>query len=380
MPHRPLSSLEAASLVAGSGLGTGILAIPYAASKVGFMGVAFSVATAFAVSTLLHLLVADLVLHSKHAAQLIGIFREHLFSGRFGRLLTAIFFLILAVVLFLNLTIYMLVASEVISSLSGLSETSIKFLFYGFSSAIVLLGIRIIGISEKFSMVFLGIVVLYLTSLAKWNLQRDLALGFGDPLKAMALYGLCMFSFSALFSVPQVVNHIADKSKIRRSIIAGMGANALITLVFSAAVLTASGQVTKVATIGLSRSMGTASELACALFVLLAMLTSYWSIALAQLEILREQTGLGRAWCWLIATLPTLWMAMVLPAGFIDYIQIAGGSVAVIIGCMVLPAYRVSIRGSEKPLLLGKTGSSAGLPFVLFFFYVIMAASSFIEV
>jgi len=308
MSRGKLSVLESAMLIAGSGLGTGILAIPYAASRTGFFSIVLFIIIAYAVSTVLHLLAADLVLHSKNSSQLIGLFKEHLFRGKYENILTLFFFVILAVVLFLNLTIYIIVASDVMATVMPLPDNTAKIIFYLISSVIVFCGIKIIGISEKYSMFFIFLVVLYLSLLSSRNIIRDLDFTFGNPVTALALYGILMFSFSALFSVPQVVNNIENKSKIKFAIATGIGANALITMIFTIAVLIASEEITSVATIGLSRSIGLVSQTACSIFVLLAMFTSYWSIALAQLDIIHEQTNLNRNLCWLAATLPTLFI------------------------------------------------------------------------
>jgi amino acid permease len=380
MTKGKLSVLESAMLIAGSGLGTGILAIPYAASKTGFYSIVLFIIIAYEVTTVLHLLAADLVLHSENSSQLIGIFREHLFCGKHGNVLTIFFFVILAIVLFLNLTIYIIVASDVMITVLPLSDIIAKIFFYGISSLIVFLGIKIIGLSEKYSMILIFLVALYLSVLSRWNILRELNFTFGNHMMAIALYGMLMFSFSALFSVPQVVNNIENKSKIKFAIIVGIGANALITMIFTIGVLIASEEITTVATIGLSSSIGLASQIACSIFVLLAMFTSYWSIALAQLDIIHEQTKLNRKLCWLVATVPTLIISIFLPGSYISYIQIAGGSVAVIIGCLLLPAYYKSVVNSKDKLILGRIGKSKTLLLFIFACYLIMAVSSFVKI
>ncbi len=380
MSKRELSVLESTMLIAGNGLGTGILAIPYIASKTGFYSIVLCVIIAYAVSVVMHLMVADLVLHSKNSSQLIGIFKEHLFCGKYGNIATFVFFIVLAIVLFLNLTIYIICASDVMITMLAFSDTVAKIIFYGISSSIVFLGIKVIGVSEKYSMILILLVVLYLSILSRWNIVRNLEFNFGGTMKSTVLYGMLMFSFSALFSVPQVVNNIENISKIKFAVIAGIGLNALITMIFIVSVLTASEEITSVATIGLSNSIGFASQIACSVFVLLAMFTSYWSIAFAQLDIINEQTKADRRLCWLIATVPTIFISIFLPGSFISYIQVAGGSVALIIGCLLLPTYYKAIVNSNNQLILGRIGKSKFLLLFIFVCYLIMAISSFIKI
>lgn len=191
---------------------------------------------------------------------------------------------------------------------------------------------------------------------------------------------MIMFSFSALFSVPQVANNIEDKSKIKTAVFAGIGVNASITFIFTIAALVVSKSTTQVATIGLSDSLGEKTKTLCSIFVILAMLTSYWSIALAQLDIICEELKISRRLSWVIATVPTLFMSVFLPGTFISYIQIVGGVVAVIVSLLILPAYYKAVYNSKDALILGKYGKRKSVLFIIFTCYVLMAISSFIKI
>jgi hypothetical protein len=223
-------------------------------------------------------------------------------------------------------------------------------------------------------------VVFFLSYKSSGYASDRIDFSFGRVPAIAALYGLIMFSFSALFSVPQVANNIENKNKVRVSIIFGIGANTLITIIFTVAALVSPGTVTKIATVGLSETLGMKIKAACSLFVLLAMLTSYWSIALAELDIIREQTKLGRKMCWLAATFPTLLMAIFLPGTYISLIQIVGGAVAVIAALLIIPSYYNAVRDSKDVLILGRIGKSRGLLCLVFILYILMAVSSFIEI
>lgn len=379
MESKKISAWEAAMLIAGSGLGTGILAIPYAASRTGLFGIVSSVAAAFAASTLMHLLVADLVLNSKNSTQLMGIFKEHLFKGKNENLYSSLFFAVLAVVLLFNLAIYILVAAEVFTETFGIAPFVSKIIFYGVSSLIVVAGIKIIGVSEKYSMIIIGCVVLFLTVKSLNHPVRNIEFTFGSYRGALALYGLVMFSFSALFSVPQAANNIEDKNKLKTAVIAGIGINAAITLIFTVAAITASKIITPVATIGLSSSLGKLTSFVCDVFVILAMFTSYLSIALAQLDIICIELKATRTQAFTFATVPSLLAALFLPVSFITMIQIVGGIVAVITSVLVIPGYIKATEHSNENLMLGRLGKNKILLNMVLASYVLMAVSSFIN-
>ncbi|WP_312832813.1 aromatic amino acid transport family protein [Sedimentibacter saalensis] len=379
MDSKKISAWEAAMLIAGSGLGTGILAIPYAASRTGLFGIVFSVAAAFAASVLMHLLVADLVLNSKNSTQLMGIFKEHLFKGKNERLFSSMFFAVLAVVLLFNLAIYILVAAEVLTESFGIAPSVSKIIFYSVSSLIVVAGIKIIGVSEKYSMIIIGGVVLFLTVKSVNHSVRNMELTFGSYRGALALYGLVMFSFSALFSIPQAANNIENKNKLKTAIIAGIAINAAITLFFTFSVIKASDTVTQVATIGLSSSLGNMTKVVCALFVVLAMFTSYLSIALAQIDIICTEIKVKRNGAFMGATVPSLLAALFLPMSFISMIQVVGGIVAVITSLLVIPGYIKATEHSRGNLMLGNLGKNKLLLSIVLVSYILMAVSSFIN-
>lgn len=377
---KQLSTLEATMLVTGSGLGTGILAVPYLVARLGLLQAALAIGAACGVSILLHLMVADLALHSEDSTQLLGIFRQHLFRGKWKNIGTTAFFAVLLVMLLFNLALYTVCAAEVLAGATGLSVALCKLVFYLVASLVVALGVKSIGVSEKISMLLIGAVVLVLGAITLPRGAAPLPFSSGSPAVVLALYSISMFSFSALFSVPQVVHYIRDAGKIRRCVALGIGCNAALTLAFALIVAMAGGPVTAVATVGLAARYGAGVQALCALFVLLAMLTSFLSIALAQIEILEEKTHMPGWAAWLLATLPVLAASLLLPLAFIDYIELVGGAFAVIVVFMVLPAYRRATAAAPGPLLLGRAGKSRPVLLLVFLAYIAMAAASFIPV
>ena len=88
MKSKKLTFWESLMLVAGAGIGTGILTIPYAISKIGMLGTILALVIAYAVSAVMYLMIADLTLHSKKSAELLGILQENLFYGKYGKVFT----------------------------------------------------------------------------------------------------------------------------------------------------------------------------------------------------------------------------------------------------------------------------------------------------
>ena len=93
---KKLSTFESVALVAGNGLGTGLLTIPYAIHKVGVVGTFAVLLVAFIATYLLNSYLADLAIRSKNPRNLVDVLKEHLFKGRFKNLYAAAFLILLA--------------------------------------------------------------------------------------------------------------------------------------------------------------------------------------------------------------------------------------------------------------------------------------------
>ena len=381
MKTRKLTFIESLMLTAGAGIGTGILTIPYAINKIGIWGTLIALAVSFVVSGIIYLFIADLTLKSKDSDQILGILREHLFRGKYKNILANVFFIILVVVLLENLIVYILCATDIISELFGLSVFISKVIFYILASSVILFGIKGIGIGEKFSVSLIASVITLLMIMSLTNVQRGLRFTFGEPKLIMAVFGLFMFAFSAIFSVIQVTNNIENKKDIKKALLGGLAINGVLTLLFAIATIVGSKEVTQVATIGLTQAIGkTWVKVICSIFVLLAMFSSYWSSGLAFADIIKEQFSFNKKLSWIISTVPTIILATIFPASILSYVQIGAGALSIIVGIIILPAYYYAVRESKEELLLGKIGKSKVLIWVIGMFILLMAICSFIKI
>lgn len=378
MKPMKLTKLEATMLVAGAGLGTGILTLPYAMSRIGVNGTLAAVLLAYTSSLIIYYMIADLALHSRNG-QLLEILQQHLFRGKYKKLLTNIFFFVLAAILLENLVVYILCASDVITDLFGIDIHISKLMFYAFASAVVFLGIRAIGQGEKAGMCLTAAAVFLLLVLSVFHMKNRLDLSFGDPSLVLAVYGLFMFAFSAIFSIVQVCSYIEDRSAVKTVVRNGLLINMILTLLFGMVTILSSDEVTDIATIGLSNSLPYYFvKVICSIFVIVSMLTSYWSIGLAFVDVIREYLGTGQRISWLLSTVPTLIVVLILPLSVTEYIQLIAGGLSVMLGLLVIPAYRNAVRDSDRELLLGKYGKSKVLLGITIFCILLMAFSSFI--
>lgn len=374
-----LSFFESVMLVSGAGIGTGILTIPYAVAEIGIWGTLISLAFAYAASAVLYLMIADLSLHSDRSSDLISILDRHLFRGRKGP--KTAFFVILTLLILENLVVYIMTASDVITDLLPLSAPVSKLLFWTAATVVILFGVRGLGIGEKVSVVLISAVVTALTVLSLFHRHRHLDMTFGKPGLIFAVYGLFMFTFSAIFSVVQVCGYIEKPEKAGKAVVCGLTVNAAVTLTFTLAVILGSVDVTPVATIGLCEGIGLpALRPVCAVFVLCAMLSSFWSSGLALTDVLTLQTHIPRRLSWLIGTIPALLASVLLPLGIMDYVQLGAGALSVILILVVIPAYRNAVKTNERPPLLGRAAKNPILLGAVCAAVCLMAVSSLIPI
>ena len=381
MKSKKLTFIESLMLVAGAGIGTGILTIPYAIDKIGVFGTLTALVLAYAVSTFMYLIIADLTRNSEKPEDLLAILDEHLLGGKGKKVLNITFLVLLVLLLLENLVVYILCAGNVLTDLLGFNDTVTKIIFYVLASVVIIFGVKGMGVGEKLSMILIGGAMLVLMALSFFHVKGSLNLTFGAPSIVFAVYGLFMFAFSAIFSIIQVCNHIEKKEQTGKAIIGGLTLNALITMAFTVAVILGSDTVTEIATIGLSQSIGIPIvKILCSVLVLLAMFTSFWSSGFAFADVVGGQFGLSARISWLIATVPALLIAVFLPLGVLDYVQIGAGALSIILVIVVLPAYYNAVKNPKERLLLGRCSGNKFMIAAVAVAIVLMAASSFIPI
>lgn len=345
MDEKPLSLFEAAAIVAGLGVGGGIMAVPYLAARSGLATILVILALAYGLSLLLHLMITEMVLRDGRDRQLVEIFRQYLFEGRAGTFLTWLFFLLVLVNFYALLSAFIVGTGDLITNLTGISRRPAEFIGYACAAGPIFFGLKALGLSEKLAVSGIGLIVLVL---AAASLQKPLnalpVLSFSAR-PALALYGMVMFSLACFFSIPQAVKGLAhDRRRVPWAVALGLGINLALVLVITLATLLVSREVTELAVIGWTNAVGTWATILGSGFVFLAVLTSYWSTSYALAVILEERLGWSYRTAWLAATLPTLVIAGSGFTNFLGFMRIAGGMLAILISIMVIPAF----RGSRK--------------------------------
>ena len=356
-----LTFMEATSIIVGHGVGAGILAVPYLASRAPWWDFLWILALAYAVNLLLHLMIAELSLNNK-GAQFVECFENELFTGRFKKVATWIVFGFLAFSVLCNVASFITGSAAVFTSWFGLPSWAGMLIYYVIAGLVVFFGMKIVGICEKYSVIAMVLVIGILFVATVMGQTSALPATFIASTNAMALYSTVAFSLSAVMSVPQVVKGVSgDRKKIVSAIAAGTGINAFLIIVVTFMTLLGAGQaITKNgALVDLSASLGGWVSIVGYVFSLLALSTSFWANTLNMRDIIAEQTKWNLRLCWLLATLPCLILALCGMSSFVGFARLAG-VIQVLTGIGIIIAYNRSRRRAGQSLICGKFGT---LPF-----------------
>ncbi len=385
-----LSFVEATAIIAGYGIGGGVLALPYLIARNGLAASALIVAAAYAASLILHLYIAELATGDGSGNQIVELFKKYLFTGKFGPAFTWAFFAIMGIVFLTNLAAYVAGGNAVLAQALGLQPPWGAVLFYLLAASVAALGLKALGRAEKWAVI--GMATLFLVLGAASAISRIRAgapsMAWQASLRALpasangilALFGMAMFCFAAFFSVPQAALGLRDRPRlIGKAVALGLGINGFLIVLVTALSLISSDTVTEIATVAWARALGPWAELIGAAFVILAMLTSYWSISFALSTIVQERLRAPRLLAWFLATAPTLALALLGLGGFMDFMRTAGGGIAILIALLFLPAYSRYRRTKSAAAILPAALDKGYALWLIAISYILMAIGSVVS-
>lgn len=378
MDKKRLTVWESACIITGYGVGGGVMSMPYLTEKTGFLVSLAILGVALLASYVLHLMIADLAVKSE-GGQIISCLSRFLFRGKGKMALTILFFVLMALILCTNLAAYISGAEEIMVELLPIPGLMAKLLFYLAAAAVVLFGLKAVGVSEKIAVAAIFVLIGILAVASLFADHHEIVLAGASGKAALAYFGMAMFAMSAFFSIPQAVEGLGgDGAKVKKAVFLGLFNNFVLIVVISVCALLASTEVTEVAMVGWSAGIGEWAQIVGGVFTILAMLTTYWSISLALGAIVQEQTKLGARPCWILATLPSLVLSLLPLGGFMEFMRLAGGLIAIVVAVMVVPAYR-NARNEVDGSLLGRYGAT-WVQSLIILAYILMGIGSVVSV
>lgn len=348
MKRGSVEYIEAIAILIGTIIGAGVLAIPYAIAKAGFLTGLLDLVILSAAVIFLYLYLGEIVLSTKGKHQLTGYAQKYL--GKKGRALMAF------TMIFGNygaLIAYLIGVGSSIAALFRLESSTFILLGYSFpysllfsifffiaAATIVYLGIRAVGEGE----LLIGIVISVLLIVSVLSLTKaDFShLAYFDLTKVFIPYGVILFALAGAVAIPEMNERLKDKKKLRKAIVIGALIPIVLYLFFAFAVIAAIGfKTTEIATIGLGEFFGETMTIFSNLFAIFAMSTSFFVLGLGVKEMYNYDYKIKKSLSWILACFVPLVLFFLIfyfkvTDSFYKVISLAGGVAMTLEGILIV--------------------------------------------
>ena len=353
-----LTTFEAISMIVGNSIGTGIIAVPYLAIRNSMWDVVWMVAFAYIVNVILHLIIAELS-YNNGGVQLVKSFEGELFHGKMKKIFSWIMFVVYGLAIMVGVSGNINGGAQIFVNWFGLPLWAAQLIYYLIAGSVVFMGMKAVGIAQKYSVALLLIIVAVMTAGTFLHPRNTLYTAPFHINNLLALYSMVVFATSANQAVIQVVKGLnGDSKRIRKTIFTGFGLSSLFVLVVTLTVLLGTkGAVDKeLAYMQLGESIGGWALILAGIFSLFALLTTFWSNTLALRDVVHEQVGTGNRVSWLIATVPCILFAVFGVSSFIVLTRIMSG-VVVLVSIMLVLTYGKSRKKVGSSPICGIFGT-----------------------
>ena len=364
-----LTFLEATSIIVGHGVGSGILSVPFLASRNTWWDILWIVALAYCINLVMHYMIAELS-YNNDGAQFIKCFEKELFTGKLKKVATWTAFGLLGLSVLVNVAGFIAGAAAVLRNWFGIPDWAGMLIYYVIAALVVFFGMKLVGICEKISVLAMVAVIGILFAATMISDKSALPNTFVAGTNMLALYSMVSFSLSAVMSVPQVVKGLkGNTGRIRASIAAGTGINVGLILIVTFMTLLGAGKgITEDgALVDLANHLGGWVAVVGYVFSLLALSTSFWANTLNLRDVIHEQTRWHIKLSYLIATVPCLILALFGLQSFVGFTRLAS-VIQVLTGIGIIISYNRSRRREGSSPICGRFG-------VLIFQIVVVASS-----
>lgn len=348
-----LTFWEAAMIIVGANVGSGILGLAYSIRKSGWPILMIWLLVAGFFTTISMLYVAETTLRTKKPMQLPGLAKRYV--GEVGSWLV---FISVAANAIGCLIAYTNGSGRILSELIGVSTQIGSVLFAIPAVIVVWLGLKVTGVAEKiisFGMIALLAVIIIASFLApSANVSQAL---FTNWTYAIPVFNVAIFCYIAQYAVPELARGLShDEKKLAPAISMGMFITMVLLALVPLAVVSLTGpeNVSQVATIAWGKALGEWAFFTANIFALCAMMTSYWAVGESFLTSIvdkfhfKSETDVGtRLFCICCVVIPPFVLAYSGLVGFVDAIYLAGTFGGVIMSVLPVMMFREARKSGD---------------------------------
>lgn len=350
--------VEAIAMIVGNSIGTGIIAVPYLAMKNSIVSVILICLVAYFVNVILHLIIAELS-YNNGGKQLVKSFEGELFHGRYKNVMSWIMCIVYGLAIMIGVAGNINGGAQIFVSWFDMPLKAAQILYYAIAGFVVFLGMKAVGIAQKYSVSALLVIIGAMTIGTLTLPAQEISAYPFHWNNLLALYSMVVFATSANQAVIQVVKGLnGDAKAIRSTIWTGFALSTVLVLVVTLTCLVGiGGDVDReLAYMQLGEKIGPVFTVLAGLFSLLALLTTFWSHTLALRDVIHEQTNLGEKISWVIATVPCILFALFGISSFIVLTRIMSG-VVVLVSLMLVLTYGKSRKRAGASPIAGVLGT-----------------------
>jgi amino acid permease len=331
--------------------------VPYGAKNGGFPALLVALVIAGFLTTASMLYVAEVALRTKAPLQLSGLAEKYL--GKTGS------WMIFAGVVINGigaLIAYTAGSGRILSEFLGVPSAVGSLLFFVPGVVVVWFGLRATGRSEQAVTISMLVLILVLCG---WTLigpgVQAQYLSYVQPYFIIPIVNLAVFAFIAQYTVPELARGLAEHNPraLPRAIVVGMCLTGFLLALVPLAALGMLGPdgITEVVTIAWGRELGDVAYVMANLFAVLAMMTSFWAIALTLMMNVfdrfrwpSENAPGYRLLALGLVIVPPFLIGVFNLAGFVSALGYAGGFAGAIMSIVpVLMLHRARKLGDQQP-------------------------------
>lgn len=343
---KKLTFWEAALIVVGANIGSGILGLAYSARKAGWPILLLWLIIAGICTTISMLYVAETTLRTKKPLQLPGLAEKYV--GKLGAVLV---FISVCANSIGCMIAYTNGSGNILSQLLGVSRPMGSLLFTIPAVLVVWFGLKATGVAEKFissgMIVLLAVIIGFSFLSGKADINRAI---YANWTYAVPVFNIAIFCYIAQYAVPELARGLRHEPlSLPKAVIIGMTITGILLALVPLAVISLTGaeNVTEVATLAWGQALGSWALYAANLFALCAMMSSYWAVGGSMLtnivdmfKFSNEHDTKTRLIAIISVGLPPFILAYSGLIGFVDAIYLAGTFGGVIMS--ILPALMVN--------------------------------------
>ena len=325
-----LTFWEAAFIIVGANIGSGILGLAYASRLAGWPILLFWLVVAGFFTTISMLYVAESTLRTRQNLQLPGLAQKYV-----GSLGSWLIFLSVVANSVGCMIAYMAGSGRILSEMLGISSHMGSIIFVVPSALVVWFGLKATGVSEKIistgMMVLLGVIVVASLLSGKADLNN---VTYTNWTYAVPVFNVALFCYIAQYTVPELSRGLThNPKKLAPAIITGMAITFVLLAIVPFAVLALTGpdKVTEVATLAWGNALGQWAFFTANIFALCAMMTSYWAVGGSMLTNMVDKFKFKSEWdiktrAFILAcvVIPPFILAYSGAVSFVDAIYMAG--------------------------------------------------------